>query len=140
MAKCKKCGIEDLTWDREYHESTAKWRLWNPQTERPHACVQKKTGNYEEQGMSNHDKSLWKKDWKPIMDVKSRRVCGICKQEGVESVCVTVTDCEYCEQFKLNPCEDWCPKCGKHPKIIEVEKDPIALAEFYKKFPNELPT
>ena len=127
MVKCKKCGIEDLTWDRESQERTGKWSLWNPQTERPHECVGKKVGNYDEQGMSKHDRELWKTAWKPEMDIPSQRVCGLCK-----SVCVTVSDCQYCEQFKLNPCKCWCPKCEKHPQLIFVEKEPEAYAEFLK--------
>ena len=38
MPKCKKCNQEDLTWDRDNFEKEGKWRLWNPQSERPHEC------------------------------------------------------------------------------------------------------
>lgn len=36
--KCKKCGVDNLLWDMEYNTNTGNWRLWNPNTERPHEC------------------------------------------------------------------------------------------------------
>ena len=133
MVKCKRCDQDDLVWDTNYNESTGKWRLWNPSTERPHECSKKKeTPEQTYSGRGYKKDKLWKKDWKPIMDVKSHRVCGICRQE-----CITVEDCEYCENFKQNPCNEWCPKCKEHPRVIYVEKDPQALKEFYEKFPEE---
>jgi len=115
MVKCKKCGIEDLTWDAESHDRTGKWGLWNPSTERPHECIKKKSA--ETEVMSKQDKKLWKISWNPEMDLPSKRVCGICNTD-----CVVVTDCTYCEKIKQNPCEHWCTKCGKHPQIINVVK------------------
>ena len=114
MVKCKRCKDgRDYIWDRTYNESTGKWRLWDSERELPHKCgtQQKKT---EEQFMSKHDRELWKKDWKPEMDEPTYILCGICN-DGTE--CITVTDCEECEKFKLNPCKHWCPKCKEHPKI-----------------------
>ena len=71
----------------------------------------------EKSGMSKHDRALWKKDWKPEMDLPSKRVCGRCK-----TTCVIVTDCPSCARFKMNPCNEWCPKCEEHPSVISVEK------------------
>ena len=116
MVKCKKCGIDDLTWDTEAQERTGKWSLWNPNTERPHQCIKKKDVQ-EEHGMSKQDKKLWKKSWNPEMDLPSKTVCGIC-----EGDCVVVDDCPHCEQFKLNPCKNWCPKCNKHPNLVYVTR------------------
>lgn len=113
MVKCKRCKDgRDYIWDRTYNESTGKWRLWDSERERPHSCGQKQTK--KEDFMSKHDRELWKKDWKPEMDEPTYILCGICN-DGTE--CITVTDCEECEKFKLNPCKHWCPKCKEHPKI-----------------------
>ena len=132
MVKCKRCGIDDLTWDTEAQERTGKWRLWNPSTERPHECSKKKETHEQTYSspQSKHDKKLWKTAWKPEMDIPSQRVCGKCK-----TICVIANDCEYCENFNQNPCEDWCPKCEEHPRVIYVEKEPKAYAEFLKKNP-----
>lgn len=132
MVKCKKCEDgRDYEWDTVYGENTGKWRLKDIDRETIHECNGKKHLKQKEEPNNGKGK-LWKKDWKPIMDVESRRVCGVCK-----TVCVLVTDCEHCEQFKMNPCNDWCPKCEKHPMVIYVEKDPVALEEFYLKHPEE---
>ena len=117
MVKCKKCDQDDLSWDREYNEQTGKWRLWNGQTERPHECGGKKKETQSEDPMSKHDRKLWKISWNEEMDLPSKRTCGICKSD-----CITVNDCIYCEKLKLNPCKHWCPKCKKHPQIINVIK------------------
>ena len=42
MVDCNACGQKDLSWDNEYFENAGQWRLWNPQTERPHECTKKK--------------------------------------------------------------------------------------------------
>ena len=40
MAKCKKCNLEsdELTWDRQHHDRTGKWRLFHQGQGRPHEC------------------------------------------------------------------------------------------------------
>ena len=137
MVKCKFCtDPTDLTWSQD--KETKKWSLVNEYTGTPHKC--KRDLPMAEIDSSNSGikpkyrpkksktESLWKKDYDPIMDVKSNRYCGIC-----DTICVTVTDCEHCEKFKLNPCDSYCPKCEKHPNIIDVRKDPEALLEFHKK-------
>ena len=129
MVKCKRCDQDDLTWDKEYNESTGKWRLWNTNTERPHECGKKKD---IQDPMSKRDRKLWKTAWKPIMDLPSQRVCGVCK-----TLCVTVSDCDYCEELRLNPCKHWCPKCKEHPRVIYVEIVPEAKEEFKKTHPEE---
>ena len=113
MVKCKKCEDgRDYIWDRTHNEKTGKWRLWDSERELPHSCGQKQEET--ESYMSKHDRKLWKTAWKPESDEKSYILCGICN-DG--TVCVVVTDCEECEKFGLNPCNHWCPKCKKHPKI-----------------------
>ena len=45
MAKCKKCGLDshELIWDRAYHETSGKWRLFHEGQGRPHDCHPQKT-------------------------------------------------------------------------------------------------
>lgn len=40
MTKCKKCNADspDLRWDKEHHEQTGKWRLFNQSLNIPHEC------------------------------------------------------------------------------------------------------
>ena len=120
MTQCKKCGEDNLSWDKLHHENFGNWRLWNDERDLPHDCwkdVKDKKKFEDNDVMSKHDKALWKKEWKPEMDLPTQRLCGICK-----TICVTVTDCDSCAKFKLNPCDSWCAQCESHPKIIYVER------------------
>lgn len=40
MVKCKFCNFEsdELQWDKAYHDSTGKWRLFHEGQGRPHDC------------------------------------------------------------------------------------------------------
>lgn len=122
MVKCNKCEDgRDYKWDVNYGESTGKWRLWDSDRELPHEC-RGKTKKKEWKGRNDYSKSskdLWKKDWKPEMDLPSYRLCGVCN-DG--TICIVNEDCESCKKFKLF-CKEWCPKCKKHPKVILVTHD-----------------
>lgn len=115
MPKCKKCEDgRDYKWDTVYGESTGKWRLWDSDRELPHKCSGKKKPKFKIK-----TETLWKKDWKPEMDLPAVRLCGICN-DGTK--CIVNEDCESCKPRKLS-CKEWCPVCQKHPKIILVTSD-----------------
>jgi len=123
MAKCKRCNQDDLTWDKENFEKTAKWRLWNPNTERPHECSKKKRGNPIRElntNMKREGDNLWKKDWKPEMDLPSVRLCGVCN-DGTLLIKNEKYWCDVCNKSLNQTCLEYCPKCEKHPNIIFVE-------------------
>lgn len=123
MAKCKFC-FDEIEYD--WKQVDGKWKLASPINGSLHQCKRNKPTEIsastvvvkkkepEEQG---HDPKIWKKDWTSEMDLPSERVCGIC-----QNLLVLVTDCPYCQKFKLNPCSNWCVKCDKHPNLINVRK------------------
>ncbi len=121
MVKCKKCQDgRDYEWDKVYGESTGKWRLWDSDRELPHECKgKKKMRNTIPRTNFKESKDLWKKDWKPEMDLPAYRLCGVCN-DG--TICIVNENCEKCKKFKLF-CKDWCPKCEEHPRIILVTHD-----------------
>ena len=122
MAKCKRCKQDDLTWDQDNYEKTGKWRLWNPNTERPHECSKSKKNSENYGGYPDRDRKLWKTAWKPEMDLPSFRLCGICN-DG--TICLTneYFQCEICVKKLNKVCTEFCPKCKKHPQIILVTSD-----------------
>ena len=122
MPKCKKCNQEDLTWDRDNFEKEGKWRLWNPQSERPHECsMGKKQKNTIGGGgfFGGQQDKLWKKDWKPEMDFPSIRLCGVCN-DGTLLIKNEKFWCDICNESLNKTCHEYCPKCEKHPNIIFV--------------------
>ena len=62
MATCLRCNLGDLVWDKDWHEKTRKWRLYDKNQERPHQCEPKNEDDY----------------W----------VCGTCGTRTDELICV----------------------------------------------------
>ena len=115
---CKFCtDPTDFKWSQ--NKETKKWALVNAYTGTAHICKKNKpnpeisanTTRYKPR--KSRDESMWKKDWKPEMDLPSYHLCGICN-DGTELI--STESCEYCSKFKLK-CYSWCPKCKKHPMV-----------------------
>jgi hypothetical protein len=124
--KCKYC-TDETEWTWLQVGVPLRWKLCNEISGIPHQCKRNKpqeisadTRPTKKESAGNaldtngHSK-LWKKDWTPAMDKPSERFCGLCNTK-----CTLVTDCPYCEKFKMNPCRHYCPRCNKHPHIIFV--------------------
>ena len=128
MPKCKFCTDDfEYSWTKIDN----KWKLANPNTGTPHQCKKDKPQEIsastnvikksQESGGEEHSK-LWKKDWTPEMEGHVYRICGICKTHLIET-----NDCEFCHgtrRLKTN-CNDWCPTCKIHSKVVYVQRDPI---------------
>ena len=126
--KCKYC-IDETEWTWLQVGTPLKWKLCNEVSGIPHQCKKNKpqeissdTGprktNTTSNNYSNQDghSKLWKHSWKPEFDRPSERKCGICYTK-----CTLVSDCPYCEKFKMNPCKQYCPKCDTHPNLVLVK-------------------
>lgn len=117
MTKCKLCSDD---FEYKWLKVDDRWKLVNPNTGTPHICKNNKPREISSvEPKPNVPKethsALWKKDWKPEMDLPVKRFCGVCK-----TVLMIVSDCPYCEKFRMNPCQNWCVKCKNHPDIINV--------------------
>ena len=126
MPKCKKCDdTRELTWDKIYHESTGKWRLWDNDRDRPHECSKKRRGNAvreNNRNMKREGDNLWKKDWTPEMDLPSFRMCGVCNN-GTLLLKNPKYECRTCVKILHKICDEYCPNCKTHPRIVLVTRD-----------------
>ena len=130
MPKCKKCDdTRELTWDKVHHESTGKWRLWDNDRDRPHECSGKKKDKKRRSSYSSHygfngnnKDDLWKKDWTPEMDLPSFRMCGVCNN-GTLLLKNPKYECRTCVKILHKICDEYCPNCKTHPRIVLVTRD-----------------
>lgn len=127
MTKCKFCtdGLE-YAWTQV--GKPPKWRLCNEITGAPHQCkrdapqeISHQTEAHEKKEFKKKEKvedghsPNWKKDWTP--ETKTYRICGDCN-DGRQTIEVMNCDCG------IRPCNMYCPKCEKHPRLSLVTSDP----------------
>ena len=125
--KCKYC-VDETDWTWLQVGKPLRWKLCNEISGIPHQCKKNKPQEISSNTVSHKTKTnssynntdkhseLWKRSYTPSMDRASERKCGICYTK-----CTLVSDCPYCEKFKMNPCKQYCPKCDTHPNLVLVK-------------------